>query len=75
MNIGEAMAAGAFPVIHAFPGADRLWPAECLFASMDQAVALMQSGRPGLYRQWVTQRYSLDRQVDRILTLLQEVSN
>ena len=41
MNIGEAMAAGAFPVIHAFPGADRLWPAECLFAPVDQAVALI----------------------------------
>jgi glycosyltransferase involved in cell wall biosynthesis len=74
MNIGEAMAAGAFPVVHAFPGADRLWPAECLFASIDQAVALIQSGRPGLYRQWVTERYGLDRQVDRVLTLLKEIS-
>ena len=27
MNIGEAMAVGAFPVIHDFPGADLLWPA------------------------------------------------
>jgi glycosyltransferase involved in cell wall biosynthesis len=75
MNIGEAMAAGAFPVIHAFPGADRLWPLECQFASMNQAVALIQSGRPGLYRRWVMERYGLDRQVDRILTLLKEVSN
>ena len=28
MNIGEAMAVGAFPAVHAFPGADRIWPEE-----------------------------------------------
>lgn len=74
MNIGEAMAAGAFPVVHAFPGADRLWPAACLFASVEDAVALIQSGRPGLYRDWVAERYSLDLQVDRVLGLLRAVS-
>jgi glycosyltransferase involved in cell wall biosynthesis len=74
MNIGEAMAAGAFPVIHAFPGADRLWPEECLFASMDQAVALIQSARPGLYRQWVTERYGLVQQVNQVVALLKKVS-
>jgi hypothetical protein len=39
LNIGEAMAVGAFPVVHDFPGADRLWPDACLFASIDDAVA------------------------------------
>jgi len=70
MNIGEAMAAGAFPVVHHFPGADRLWPEECLFSTVDDAVALMRAGRPGLYRDWVAERYGLDRQVDSILDLL-----
>jgi glycosyltransferase involved in cell wall biosynthesis len=74
MNIGEAMAVGAFPVVHAFPGADRLWPTECLFTSIDDAVALIQAGRPALYREWVAERYGLDRQVDRVLALLKEVS-
>jgi glycosyltransferase involved in cell wall biosynthesis len=74
MNIGEAMAVGAFPVVHGFPGADRLWPADCLFASVDDAVALIQAGRPGLYRGWVADRYGLDRQVERVLALLHEVS-
>jgi glycosyltransferase involved in cell wall biosynthesis len=74
MNIGEAMAVGAFPVVHAFPGADRLWPTECLFASVDDAVALIQAGRPTMYREWVAERYGLDRQVDRVLALLKEVS-
>jgi glycosyltransferase involved in cell wall biosynthesis len=73
MNIGEAMAVGAFPVVHDFPGADRLWPAECLFASVDDAVALIRSGRPGLYRDWVADRYGLDQQAASVLRLLDEV--
>jgi glycosyltransferase involved in cell wall biosynthesis len=74
MNIGEAMAVGAFPVVHGFPGAEQLWPTDCLFASVDDAVALIQAGRPGLYREWVAERYGLDRQVDRVLALLKEIS-
>ncbi|MDR3529627.1 MAG: glycosyltransferase family 4 protein [Rhodopila sp.] len=74
MNIGEAMAVGAFPVVHGFPGADRLWPAECLFASVEDAVALIRTGRPGLYRDWVADRYGLDRQVGSVLALLRTVS-
>jgi len=74
MNIGEAMAVGAFPVVHGFPGADRLWPEECVFASVDHAVALIQAARPGLYREWVADRYGLDRQIDQVLTMLAEFS-
>jgi glycosyltransferase involved in cell wall biosynthesis len=73
MNIGEAMATGAFPVVHAFPGAERLWPAECLFASIAEAVSLIRSARPHLYRGWVEERYGLDRQVSAVLGLLSEL--
>jgi len=75
MNIGEAMAVGAYPVVHGFPGADRLWPADRLFDSVDDAVALIQAGRPGLYRGWIAERYGLDRQVDGVLGLLSEISS
>ncbi len=70
LNIGEAMAVGAFPVVHAFPGADRLWPMECLFAGIDDAVALIRSARPHLYRDWVADRYSLDQQLRAVLDTL-----
>jgi glycosyltransferase involved in cell wall biosynthesis len=73
LNIGEAMAVGAFPVVHDFPGADRLWPEECLFASIDQAVALIRSSRPRLYREWVGDRYGLERQQQAVLRLLAEL--
>jgi glycosyltransferase involved in cell wall biosynthesis len=74
MAIGEAMAVGAFPVVHGFPGAERLWPPECLFAAIDDAVALIRSARPGLYREWVADRYGLDRQEAAVLRLLEEVT-
>ncbi len=74
LNIGEAMAVGAFPVVHDFPGADRLWPTECLFSSIDEAVALIRAGRPGLYREWVADRYGLHRQEAAVLRLLDQVA-
>lgn len=70
LNIGEAMAVGAFPVVHDFPGADRLWPAECLFASVEEALALIRAAEPGLYREWVAERYGLERQAAAVLRLL-----
>ena len=73
MNIGEAMAAGAFPVVHAFPGAAQLWPSDCVFASIDHATALIQAARPNLYRDWVADRYGLERQVASVLALLSSV--
>lgn len=73
LNIGEAMAVGAFPVVHDFPGADTLWPNECLFASIPDAIALIRSARPRLYREWVGERYGLERQVASVLDLLESV--
>ena len=73
LNIGEAMATGAFPVVHDFPGADTLWPEECLFAAIDAAVALIRSARTGLYREWVGERYGLNRQRDAVLRLLADL--
>ncbi len=73
MNIGEAMACGAFPVVHNFPGADRLWPAECLFAGIEQAVILIRTAEPNLYRQWVADHCDLERQQRSVLDLLRSL--
>lgn len=70
LNIAEGMACGLAPVVHDFPGADALWPSESLFASVDEAVALIRAARPGQHwREWVG-RYSLDRQADAVRALL-----
>ncbi len=70
LNIGEAMAVGAFPVVHDFPGAAQIWPEECLFASIEQAVAMIRVARTGLYRDWVAARYGLEQQAASVLDLL-----
>lgn len=72
MNIGEAMAAGAFPVIHDFPGADQLWPSECLFTTVDEAVRMIQSARPGLYVDYVRDHYDAGVQFAAVDALLAE---
>jgi len=72
MNIGEAMAAGAFPVIHDFPGADQLWPRECLFSTVDEAVALIQQAVAGRYIDYVRGRYDAPVQFAAIDALLAE---
>ncbi len=73
LNIGEAMAVGAFPVVHEFPGAKTLWPVECQFAGIDAAMALIRAARPGLYRGWVAERYGLAQQAATILVLLDDL--
>ncbi len=72
MNIGEAMAAGAFPVIHDFPGADRLWPRECLFRTVDEAVELICKAAPGQYMDYVRERYDAGVQFAAVDALLAE---
>lgn len=72
MNIGEAMAAGAFPVIHNFPGANAVWPGECLFSTVDEAVALIRAAEPSKYMDFVRSRYDSALQFAAVDALLAE---
>ena len=74
MNIGEAMAAGAFPVIHDFPGAGRLWPSECLFSSVDEAVGMIRNAVAGRYVDYVRDRYDAGVQFAAVDALLAEAN-
>ena len=70
MNIGEAMAAGAYPVIHSFPGADKIWPEECLFTTVEMAVDQIRAATPNRYNEFVRARYDIRQQLAAIETLL-----
>jgi glycosyltransferase involved in cell wall biosynthesis/SAM-dependent methyltransferase len=72
MNIGEAMASGCWPVVHNFPGAAKTWPAECLFATVDQAVERILQVQANSYRTFVLDHYSLTRQQQAVRNLLGE---
>jgi 2-polyprenyl-3-methyl-5-hydroxy-6-metoxy-1,4-benzoquinol methylase len=73
MNIGEAMASGCWPVVHHYPGAEKTWPADCLFATVDQAVARIQQAQHNQYRSFVVDRYSLQCQERAVRNLLGEL--
>lgn len=63
-NIAEAMACGVAPVIHHFPGAGALFPAERIFHTVDEAAALLLSPPPqaAALRAFVAERFSLAHQ-------------
>jgi FkbM family methyltransferase len=68
--IAEAAAAGCDLAVLDYRGAEEFWPAEVRFASVDQAVALIQAARHGRWRSLIEQRFALERQVKRVLAVL-----
>ncbi len=50
-------------------------PTECLFASIDHAIALIRAARPHLYRDWVADRYGLDGQIRAVLAALADLTS
>jgi glycosyltransferase involved in cell wall biosynthesis len=75
-GIAEAMAMGYRPLINHFPGADGLWPTDCLFSSVDDLVRLISNHdayKPLEYRHFVEERYSLPQQMIKIEELINSV--
>ena len=68
MGIMEGMACGLRPVIHDFPGADSIYPAQYIFRTQDEFCQGILEGsyQPREYRQYIEQNYSLDLQMSRI---------
>lgn len=71
----EAMAAGLRPVVHNFPGAAELFPDECLFNTVAEAVYMLDApaGEPERYRDYVQDSYPRDRQLRKIRQLLEDL--
>ncbi|MBE9547013.1 MAG: glycosyltransferase family 4 protein [Proteobacteria bacterium] len=77
-SIAEAMAMGYRPLIHAFPSAEEMWPADCVFGCTDELIRLIfdrQSYDSLKYRQFVEKRYSLQSQLEKIEALLKEMAD
>ncbi|WP_235907948.1 FkbM family methyltransferase [Siccirubricoccus phaeus] len=68
--IAEAAAAGCGLAVLEHRGAEEFWPEEMRFATVAQAVARIRAARPGRWREYVARRFSLERQVARVLALL-----
>ncbi len=76
-NMAEAMAMGIRPLIYSFPGAEELWPQDCLFATTDELIDMIRDDKDynsKAYRQFVEQRYPLQKQLDRFDRLIKEIN-
>ena len=77
MGILEAMACGLKPVIHNFPGAKEIFPADYLFNISEEFCEkiLSASYEPQQYRRFVEENYSLKDQLAKINNILVQIEN
>ncbi|MBP2548061.1 glycosyltransferase involved in cell wall biosynthesis [Neorhizobium galegae] len=69
-NIAEAMAVGALPVVHDYPGAEEFWPDAIRFSSIAEAVQLIRSGRTHQWIDYVTEKFPLSKQLQELDAIL-----
>jgi glycosyltransferase involved in cell wall biosynthesis len=61
--IAEAAAVGCDIAVLEHPGADEFWPAATRYATVDAAVELIRNAAPHRWRDYVANRFSLERQL------------
>jgi glycosyltransferase involved in cell wall biosynthesis len=66
----EAASSGCDLAVFDHPGAAESWPAQILFGTTDEAVAMITAAKPGRWREYVCGRYSLEQQVQSVAMLL-----
>ncbi|WP_183128084.1 methyltransferase domain-containing protein [Clostridium autoethanogenum] len=71
-TIGEGMLAGLKPIIHAWKESRDIWPKEYIFKNRKEFlnIILNEKYEPDKYRKFVVDNYSLEKQVNKIETLL-----
>ena len=74
--IGDGMAAGLKPVIHAWKESREIWPNEFIFKDFPEFVQLVteDSFLPEAYRHWIESNFSGASQVNEIKTLLADLA-
>lgn len=71
--VGEAMTKGIKPLIHDFMGSRDLWPHELIWRDIEELEKVIAAPyESDKYRQWVIDKYSLDKQIDKIVELIEE---
>jgi len=79
-SIAEGMASGLLPLVHAWPGAENVYPKEYLFNTPDECVKLldrlMKSGREELVttnREYIISNFSQKKQIDNFERLIADL--
>ncbi|MFQ5571601.1 MAG: glycosyltransferase family 4 protein [Rhodothermales bacterium] len=75
VGVMEAMSVGLKPIIHDYVGARDIFPDAFLFNTIDEAVAMILSEdyEPVRYRQFIEENYTVDRQVEAVTRVLDEL--
>ncbi|GEM_PF-5998048 len=73
----EAAATGSIPLIHSWPGANKFFPPELMWSTIDQLVGMVAE-LPSLWpplrvRQFVEESFTSDKMVEKIEEILEEV--
>lgn len=68
--IAEAAACGCDLAMLDHTAAGEFWPEETRFADVDSAVEIIRAARPHRWRALIAERFSLDRQVARVLDIV-----
>ncbi|CAO1668270.1 hypothetical protein NYA30BAC_03667 [Halomonas sp. NYA30] len=73
-NIAEAMVKGIKPLIHNWPGAQKLYPQSLVFNTVEDAVDMILSGdyRSNEYKDYIKRKYALSKQISEIEKCLVE---
>jgi len=73
-NIAEAMAVGIKPVVHNFYGAKMLWMEDTLFNFIEEIPQILEFDyRSEVYRTFVEENYSFEKQIRQIEDVLLKV--
>ena len=70
MGIAEGMAMGLTPMVHAWPGADLVWPKECIWKTFGELERMLPLD-PSYCRKWIEDRYSMDKCVEAVVKLIE----
>ncbi len=73
-NIAEAMARGIKPVIHNYAGSKNQWPEQCIYNFIDEVPNILEGSYDSqLYRGFVEENFSIEKQLRMIAELLEHL--
>ena len=75
----EGIGCGLLPLIHRWPGADEIYPAECLFFTVDECLNLLKKyegsdrrAEAGRLRALMVEQYSLEKQLQAVDAVIEK---
>ena len=76
VGVMEAMASGLKPILHYFPGIEKFYPREFIYYTLDDFNRAIDSNYDSnVYRKFIEENYSLEKQVEKIKVCINSAFN